>query len=461
MSDFYTTLKNSPMFQLSLASKELFHSNFLAWVGSLPFDKGKEHPFRELMFKLGAIHALDDSWGETWYVAREYMNFDLCVLSKMPSVDEGLNPQILLVLENKVKSIPYKEQLDKYFIKALSMNLAEIKDENVDDGGLCYLWQLYPEQVEQRIVNSKKKGTRKYKIKGSPEEYAAKMRKVAIDKLKARTDFILLSMSTDFLVRGIIESEDLWKVASYDAYLKHLKDLPLDGYNKLILDDYCTQMTCIQKLHSDWMLNMSASKFLYFDKDDDGKWIFSDEYLCLKELRIHDLYHKQRQASMCDSLQRKLDATFKDSHQYLSYLEFGNAKNRKINIHMGSGLIHGVPVLDLWLVTGMGFCFMIQVQGDRYQHGFRWLGTKYRDKYEELWADMSASYPKWIVAPDNASILDIEKVKEKDRGYDGRYNNKDSTDVYRYWPIKSGVTVEEMLLCIVEDFKALCKCYTL
>lgn len=82
----YDILKESPMFQLSLASKELFHSNILAWIGSWEgYDKGPNHPFRQMMSKLGALHAVaPDSWGEDWYVAREYKNFDLCVLDSIP-----------------------------------------------------------------------------------------------------------------------------------------------------------------------------------------------------------------------------------------------------------------------------------------------------------------------------------------------------------------------------------------
>ena len=32
MATFVENLKNNPIFQLSLSSKELFHSNFLAWL---------------------------------------------------------------------------------------------------------------------------------------------------------------------------------------------------------------------------------------------------------------------------------------------------------------------------------------------------------------------------------------------------------------------------------------------
>ena len=480
MANFYDVLKNSPMFQLSLASKELFHSNFLAWIGSLPFDKGKEHPFRKVMFELGATNALDDSWGEDWYVAREYKNFDLCVLSekplefrieKTPSDEEckeggiddvSVQPRVLLVLENKLKSIPYKKQLDEYFVKVLNMSFAEVKDKDktVNEGGLCYMWQLCPKQVNLRIAKSTKARARKYRIEGDSDEYTSRMRSLAIDKVKGRTDFLLLSMATEFQDKDAVKNEGLWKLTSYNKYLRCLKKLQLEGYYKLILEDYCKQLECIQNLHNEWTSNLDASKFLYFDKDDEGKWIFRKDYSLLRELRIHDLYHKQRQAYMCNCLRTKLDDAFKENelkYRYLSFEEFANANKKEINIHLNSGLIHGVPVLDLWLVTGQGFCYMIQVQGDHYQHGFRWLGTKYKDKYDELWQRMTASYGWWVEAPDLTTIFELRESAENKDSYDGRYNNKDCTDVYKYWRIKTSATVKDVLSYIVDDFISLCK----
>lgn len=90
------SLATSPLFNLSLSSKELFHSNFLYWIG-------QRHPalFREICKELG----YEADWGNRWTAKREYKNFDLCV-----ETDE----HIRLVLENKVKSIPSIGQLEKY-----------------------------------------------------------------------------------------------------------------------------------------------------------------------------------------------------------------------------------------------------------------------------------------------------------------------------------------------------------
>ena len=95
-------LRKSPLFNLSLSSKELFHSNFLWWLGS------NERTFP--LFK----QAMEKFVGKTlqWTfdaicVEREKKHFDLCVKNK---VDQ----RALLILENKVKSIPTQKQLDGY-----------------------------------------------------------------------------------------------------------------------------------------------------------------------------------------------------------------------------------------------------------------------------------------------------------------------------------------------------------
>lgn len=47
--DIVETLQNNPIFQLSLSSKESFHSNFLAWLAE---DKNTRGIFNQLMASL-------------------------------------------------------------------------------------------------------------------------------------------------------------------------------------------------------------------------------------------------------------------------------------------------------------------------------------------------------------------------------------------------------------------------
>ena len=101
MKKIINALNANPMFHMSLASKELFHSNFLYWLWKLDASK-----FLTLLVKLSG-DKLSECKAKTIEVKREYQHFDLCVLEK------GTN-KVLLVIENKVKSIPYVEQLNEY-----------------------------------------------------------------------------------------------------------------------------------------------------------------------------------------------------------------------------------------------------------------------------------------------------------------------------------------------------------
>lgn len=107
MTHYFQYLKESPMFYFSLHAKELFHSNFLAWIASL---SQKDEPllgkrlFKEIFKKLD----VDTSkWGDEFKVLREKNHLDLSVTSC-----DGKT--LYLIIENKVKSIPDLEQIKWY-----------------------------------------------------------------------------------------------------------------------------------------------------------------------------------------------------------------------------------------------------------------------------------------------------------------------------------------------------------
>ena len=150
-SEAYEYLDNSPMFKFSLSSKELFHSNFLEWLYNV--DKNN---FKKLIQKMAGLEKYD--WPDNWLVKREYNNFDLCIVepnaknngeeteieeeefleeaeNKAGDNDnnnEDGNFRILFVIENKVKSIPYREQLIRYAKEANSINEAYWKSIGKD-----------------------------------------------------------------------------------------------------------------------------------------------------------------------------------------------------------------------------------------------------------------------------------------------------------------------------------------
>lgn len=98
MNDNKNYLKNSLIFQMSLGSKELFHSNVWAWLME------KDSRIINVFFDVDLARYKVDS------VLREYHKRDIVVeLEELSS-----HRKYYLLLENKIKSLPTREQLDRY-----------------------------------------------------------------------------------------------------------------------------------------------------------------------------------------------------------------------------------------------------------------------------------------------------------------------------------------------------------
>ncbi len=90
---------------MSLGSKELFHSNFLEYLWHVNRDS-----FINVVNEF-LPHPLEEN--QQYEIGREVENFDICIYH-----EENKKRVYDLVIENKVKSIPYKEQLMEYEKKA-------------------------------------------------------------------------------------------------------------------------------------------------------------------------------------------------------------------------------------------------------------------------------------------------------------------------------------------------------
>ena len=106
MKTIIANLKSSPMFNLSLSSKELFHSNFIAWVAENSTTSGAFA--RELLNFLNINNSTSIK-----SVKREKSFIDIQI-----EFSNGLT----ILIENKVKSMPSKLQLGKYSTVAQKIN---------------------------------------------------------------------------------------------------------------------------------------------------------------------------------------------------------------------------------------------------------------------------------------------------------------------------------------------------
>ena len=95
-------LSDSLIFQMSLGSKELFHSNVWAWL------IGQDREFIKVFFT-----DFDEKMYRFISVERETCNRDVIIwLQKQGYTNK--DEKYYLVIENKIKSLPTKEQLENY-----------------------------------------------------------------------------------------------------------------------------------------------------------------------------------------------------------------------------------------------------------------------------------------------------------------------------------------------------------
>ena len=135
MSENIGRLKNSPIYAMSLGSKELFHSNFWAWLM-------KKNPgFIEVFFE----ERIDNP-----EVKREEENRDLTIW-------ENRGNKKAYVIENKIKAIPTREQLVKYqeslkekFVKGILTGLRKPMEGILPDGWAFLSYRTIAKRLREK-----------------------------------------------------------------------------------------------------------------------------------------------------------------------------------------------------------------------------------------------------------------------------------------------------------------------
>ena len=448
------TLKNSPMFNLSLSSKELFHSNFLYWIW-----KVDEGTFKRIIETLLGESNLD--WGNDWVVSREYKNFDLCVkdrsnenLENDDSQNCGDNnsgsakkPKIYFVLENKVKSIPYKAQLDKYVKKV--------------------------------------------------DEHHGK-------KMKVDTKYLLLALPNGFPDEKVIEDDKTWKIASYENYLNAINNLSMPSdYESQIVKDYCNFVGSLLTVYDTWNNHCYQLQ---------SPLLNNPPYIAgAEELRIHDLYHKSKYAQICAKIQSEIQSEIQphiqgkvsiiENDDKVIFSELSNPQNQSSKfIAFGYGYTNGQPFVDVKVAFHDGhhpIICIIQAQGGWYRHGIIMdhskLSKYYGTKDQRIWNYLeknnvtpiggniicvnghkwmrfenfasgavgkmnSLSNIKSVIDDNGSNIVDANDLypnckSRKDSQPYGKYagDNSNIGMIYQYRKLDSSVRVGRLIDYIVED----------
>ncbi len=407
-------LKKSPLFYLSAGSKELFHSDFLYWLATQHWEI-----FIRVMRVLAGLKVDEPFWWEecatfdarNLKVMREQSHFDLSVYHRFEA--EKWVP--VLVLENKVKSLPYVDQLVEYSAEA------EKKWAHIENNG--------------KGINNNGKDL---------------------------MTFILLSL-TDAISLYNDSKLKLWTFRNYadlantlDNNLKHLK-----GYPKQLCEDYCHFIHAISELANTWKVNTSDSYLPRLcpqaikDKDknlldDKGKELFEKtykEYTNLSELRMNDIWQKVSFDELRNLLEEEL------SKAGIRFSCFSRDKNGMTpGFYLATGYTNDTGLIELrYVLNNHPFkkdpvSILIQIQGKQY---------RYAVTSDNIVAGNKRVYPKWNSLKDTIKPEKISTIRNwitsKSNAGRNDWCRFGDTFIYRYKTIDSKKNVKDILDEIVKD----------
>ena len=385
MNTIYNQLKESPLLYLSGGSKELFHSNFLYWLGM-----NYRQVFEQLMSRMLGISGV---WPQGWTVKREYYHLDLCVTySKDTGKTHKGCPVVrecaFLIVENKLKSLPNILQLKRY------------------------------EQV--------------------------------FSKSDIGCSYSVLTLVKEFPDRKNIVENTRWQVHHYDELALLLEECSKNGVirkeHQFYISDYCRYVSNLSAIAEQWTIG-AGMPFLHQEP-------------LLHELRLNDIYEKVRYAQIAALLAEKLRKVLvkdtdeervvlgmsnidvilrrrEDADEILSFYGCPEAKPLQ-QIFIGCGMSHAVGLLEAKIKVSDDCCLVVQVQGNRYCHGFECEGIlKSTDR----------------LSPDQLRFLNFEgnRLSGKEAKADSRLCRYNANFIYKSQKILPTHTIGDILNTMIAD----------
>lgn len=374
-STLQAKLKQSPMFNLSLSSKELFHSNMLAWIAE---DADTETLFVEILKLFGVEETKAQDFAEKirkdeYMVLREYKNFDLCICEKIKTDDpeEGYKEgRILLVLENKFKSIPYKAQLLKY-----QGEVAKLNEEGL-----------------KALIRSKGKGGKQIR----KEKLAQLMKEKNINEITPH--FVLLSLTQnayefDFTQKTFSVNGCNWHYVSYEEYADLLFNYSsVKDFKAQVIKDYANYIKEFSSYLSQNLPKLSQNLPQPITDKEWTKTLAPNDDL--KSIRMDDIWQKLIAnlilIELCkEGIEEKL-VTSPDQYSVGTKIENFVELQDKSVVHVGAGLSRASGLVEIKINICDNYVFGVQIQGGLYK---RFLETtkgclkeKTADKIKEDYA---------------------------------------------------------------------------
>lgn len=456
-------LKNNAVFQLSLSSKELFHSNFLCWLAE---DKNCSAVFTEVLKLFGFennVETITEGLLKGEYMAlREYKNFDFCICEKVKNfkhdkddedADEEYIPgRLLLVLENKFKSIPYKEQLEKYSEKAEELN----KDGRKNKAKALWL-KKNPEKKSSDLPywNEKKTDAELGEMENFHTQFvllSLAKEVCGIDNLSSKSDFsIVVSDSTNQ------KKEYTWRFVSYEDYAKVLdEEANNSNFTNELIKRYAQFLLSFQEL-------LYTNIELPSSSDVEKKaWGILSSRKDMKEIRMDDIWQKLVANVIGIELRNQLELKgykIKSIKNINEVLGDERIMPKQKEIILGIGFSRGTALIELKLVLNQNILFGVQIQGKAYKRllevvddNYEWetdLGNfvgMFRYKNNQWNPETNDIFDDELAPQKEHEVKKYNNVPKGFGGYGGKF-------ICQWKNITNTATVDSVIAVVLADIK--------
>ena len=469
------SLKSNPIFQLSLASKELFHSNFLYWLSQ----DDNLRPYFEYV-----ISSLCDNkikWKETfggdgpgkynYVVLREFKNFDLCICKKKTAqtnngstavgngkgdnnnstdeyqskmvVDadgdecednnssnedktEASDPnyddiqqagEIVFVLENKFKSIATAAQLRKYVGKTLEYNVPILKKRVVPNKSKYTESRDY-DRLKDEIGKCKPKFVLLTLAKDFAEIDAIK----EIDTFYCNKDGIIVETNNGFnngngSNKPFKSEGNKWIIRNYEEYAQFLINSLLDNNDEKLSTFNVSYQIIFNYISFIRTFSLEINKHLG-DIKLTKNWnsIFEEKNKEYKSIRCSDIWQKMAMHKIAQELKTKIS-----NDNYFSSFTIDmdstdkhilDLKNPSKHIYIGVQYFHSLALLEIKYRINEKCMFCIQQQGKSLAAGIVIMSG--RNKIITKTKKEKNDWQKEVEAFwESCKIEEICKIKEK------------------------------------------------
>lgn len=342
------TLQNNAVFQLSLSSKELFHSNFLYWLAT---DSHTLELFKDVLKLFGASISANYNHGQ-FIAKREYKNFDFCICERDDSAIDGCG-EIVFLLENKFKSIANNKQLEEYCGKVLLHNAEhalEIYKRSVKP--------IAPDtEVNFQKERYRKEGYSTLKKEVDRIKDAIKLNNVPCvnGKLPALTLLSLQNPNNSI-------TQKCWNVVTYKSYASLLAVNVYkvnDSFSRQMISKYADFIACFADFVDSNMPNDIVNE----------KWDIVDGKNCLKTIRMNDIWVKLIGSNIVELLSTTLSKKGYNVWTDLSCKEIldSNSIVKKGEVSVTCGMTRSTEFITINLKVSNDMLFNIQIQGGEYR----------------------------------------------------------------------------------------------